>query len=309
LGYTGFNVHESSERLTLGDTMQVRRFSDPADFLKTASPFLVRHEAENNMLLGLANGLMHGEFAQNPPYLAVIERDGEIVMAALRTPPYKLVLSYVEPEDRHEAVYQTLVDAAAAEYNSLPGINGMAEIAPEFVRLWHARTSEHHKLSMSQRIYKLERVIPVADTEGELRRATKDDYELLVRWSMGFQQDIWGKTDEGRVREGLGRFLEANSQIRALYLWEIDGQPVSMVGHAGPTPNGMRVNSVYTPPDLRRRGYASACVAALSQMLLDGGRKFCFLYTDLSNPTSNKIYINIGYEPVIDVSDFDLVTD
>jgi uncharacterized protein len=41
-------------------------------------------------------------------------------------------------------------------------------------------------------------------------------------------------------------------------------------------------------------------VASLSQRLLDEGRTFCFLYTDLSNPTSNRIYIDIGYEPVCD---------
>jgi predicted GNAT family acetyltransferase len=55
---------------------------------------------------------------------------------------------------------------------------------------------------------------------------------------------------------------------------------------------------VYTPPELRRRGYASALVAALSRRLLDEGRRFCFLYTDLANPTSNHIYREIGYEEV-----------
>ena len=70
------------------------------------------------------------------------------------------------------------------------------------------------------------------------------------------------------------------------------------------TPRGVRVNMVYTPPELRRRGYASACVAALSQRMLDSGKKFCFLYTDLSNPTSNKIYQEIGYRPVFDVDEY-----
>ncbi|MDP8927425.1 MAG: GNAT family N-acetyltransferase, partial [Actinomycetota bacterium] len=70
----------------------------------------------------------------------------------------------------------------------------------------------------------------------------------------------------------------------------------------GPTPNGIRVGPVYTPPDLRNRGYASALVASLTQRELDAGRSFCFLYTDLANSTSNKIYQRIGYEPVTDIS-------
>jgi predicted GNAT family acetyltransferase len=73
-----------------------------------------------------------------------------------------------------------------------------------------------------------------------------------------------------------------------------------MVGVAGPTPNGIRINAVYTPPEFRRRGYASACVAEVSQRMLDSGRKFCFLFTDLANPTSNKIYKAIGYRHVAD---------
>jgi predicted GNAT family acetyltransferase len=85
-----------------------------------------------------------------------------------------------------------------------------------------------------------------------------------------------------------------------LLLWEDEGEPVSLAGWGGPTPNGIRIGPVYTPPELRSRGYATALTAELSQRLLDGrlyqgGRQFCFLYTDLANPTSNAIYERIGY--------------
>src|SRR3954464_11849290 len=85
-----------------------------------------------------------------------------------------------------------------------------------------------------------------------------------------------------------------------LLLWE-DGQVATLGGFGGLTPNGIRIGPIYTPPDLRRRGYASALTAELTQMLLGRGRRFCFLYTDLANPTSNSIYHRIGYEPVSDV--------
>ena len=77
-----------------------------------------------------------------------------------------------------------------------------------------------------------------------------------------------------------------------------------MAGCTGWTPRGVRINAVYTPPQSRRRGYASACVAALSQLLLGAGRQFCFLFTDLANPTSNRIYQQIGYRAVCDVDEY-----
>jgi uncharacterized protein len=80
-----------------------------------------------------------------------------------------------------------------------------------------------------------------------------------------------------------------------------DGGPASMAGAGAPTPNGIRIGPVYTPPEHRRRGYASALTAALTRYLLDGGRRFCFLYTDLANPTSNAIYQQVGYTHVCDV--------
>jgi hypothetical protein len=97
--------------------------------------------------------------------------------------------------------------------------------------------------------------------------------------------------------------LTLPADMRGIYLWE-DAQRVSLTGYSGPTRNGIRIGPVYMPPEFRRQGYASALVAGVSQHLLDTGRKFCFLFTDLANPTSNKIYMRIGYEPVCDMDEY-----
>jgi predicted GNAT family acetyltransferase len=90
-------------------------------------------------------------------------------------------------------------------------------------------------------------------------------------------------------------------------LWEDGGGPVSVTGFGSPTPNGMRIGPVYTPPERRGRGYAGALVAEVSQAQLDAGRRFCFLYTDLANPTSNRLYVALGYERVCDSVELDFV--
>jgi predicted GNAT family acetyltransferase len=116
---------------------------------------------------------------------------------------------------------------------------------------------------------------------------------MVERFPAAPQLDVAAMVD--RWLRGLGR---------CVYLWEVDGHTVSMVGAGSPTPHGIRIGPVYTPPEARRRGYASALTAAASQHQLDSGCRFCFLFTDLANPTSNRIYQAIGYEPVADVDQY-----
>ena len=69
-------------------------------------------------------------------------------------------------------------------------------------------------------------------------------------------------------------------------------------------PNGVRINFVYTPRESRGRGYASACVAALTRQQLEQGNAFCWLYTDAGTPSSSNIFKRIGYWPVSDVAEY-----
>ena len=118
-----------------------------------------------------------------------------------------------------------------------------------------------------------------------------------------FGEEVGSSVGRGRdIAEGSVDY-RLSSPSAGILLWEDGGEPVSLAGWGGPTPNGIRIGPVYTPPELRGRGYATALSAELSQRLLDGrlfegGRRFCFLYTDLANPTSNAIYERIGYRRV-----------
>ena len=133
-----------------------------------------------------------------------------------------------------------------------------------------------------------------------MRLADASDRELLLAWVGAFAGRRYAR-DPRRPRAPSGSIdARLAGGDAGFALWEAGGRPVSLVGFGGPTPNGIRIGPVYTPPELRGRGYASALTAQLSQRQLDCGRRFCFLYTDLANPTSNAIYMRIGYEQVCD---------
>jgi predicted GNAT family acetyltransferase len=127
------------------------------------------------------------------------------------------------------------------------------------------------------------------------------DRDVVADWMIAFVSEATPEEPPSLAdaRAAIDRWIRQESAFG--YLWLDHGQPVSLAGARGETPNGIRIGPVYTPPAHRGHGYASAVTAAASQDQLDRGRRFCFLFTDLSNPTSNKIYQAIGYEPMCDV--------
>jgi predicted GNAT family acetyltransferase len=65
-----------------------------------------------------------------------------------------------------------------------------------------------------------------------------------------------------------------------------------------------RIAPVYTPPEQRGHGYASAVTAAVTQIALDRGSGKVLIFTDLANPTTNHIYPAIGYEAMSDSAEY-----
>jgi predicted GNAT family acetyltransferase len=155
---------------------------------------------------------------------------------------------------------------------------------------------------VSEGVYELTRIRDVPRPSGATRVATPEDRPLLLEWNRAFLLEALPEPEKelGHVEEIVDRLFSSDEV--GTWLWELEGMPVSLAGFSGRTTTGTRVGPVYTPPEHRRRGYASALVADLSSFLLAEGNRACFLYTDLANPTSNSIYTKIGYERVCDAA-------
>jgi hypothetical protein len=125
---------------------------------------------------------------------------------------------------------------------------------------------------------------------------------MLLEWFQDFVDEAIPSFEEDAER-----LVEGSLNRQSVYLWE-DGVPVSFACGSKSLPSAARIGPVYTPPEYRRKGYATACVAALSQQLLERGCHSCFLFTDLANPTSNYIYKTIGYRPVCDWHDYSFIS-
>ena len=273
----------------------IHRHNDAAAFLERAEDWLLEAEAEHNLILGLARQLTVSTEPYEPPiYLATVEEDGAVVGCAFRTPPYKLGMTRMP-----EAALPALSQDVAEVYARIPAALGPESETKRFAALWSRAKGIHAHAGMRQRIYQLDTVtMPERMPPGRMYRAEAQDIEQVAAWLNAFRDDTGLPGPDARAQAA-----DLITQ-QALYLWDDDG-PVSMAGWTGRTRHGARIGYVYTPPLRRGRGYASAVTAALSRHLLDEGLTFCFLYTDLANPTSNSIYQKIGYYPVCDVMDYD----
>jgi GNAT superfamily N-acetyltransferase len=253
----------------------------------------VTDEPRHNLLLGLLSTIRAepGHYPERTFW--TVEDGGRTVGFALRTPPHNLVLA----RPLVEAATGLLATAIA---DDLPGVTAARPEADAFARAWAERTGARLRIQFEQRVYALTTLRPPPAVAGSARPAAGADRALVLEWFRAFWAEALHEPQPDADVLGRDVDLRLAGGTRGLLLWEDGGEVVSLAGWGGETPNGMRVGPVYTPPERRRRGYASAVVAELSARLLAGGRRCCFLYTDLANPTANRIYADLGYEPVCD---------
>lgn len=286
--------------------MRIKQFSSVDEFASLTGPVLEAAEAENNLPLGLVSAIRSGEYRERAPFFAVVY-DGaapsseSIVAVALRTPPFPVVIPLTPGAGSPEAARLLAAELHRVFGAEIGGFNADARIGPSYVQAWEELTGVGATVHMKLRVFRCAAVKPPAGVAGVGRSATPRDRDVLETMITGFYRDaVPDEYDPKTVEKFVERNLNPHPGQRGLLLWDVDGEVVSMAVYKGATPRGIRITAVYTPPEHRSHGYASACVAELTGRLLQQGREFCFLFTDLSNPTSNKIYRQIGYEPVSD---------
>ena len=277
--------------------LKVIQYEQASEFLEKCGDLLMQHEAENNLIIGLANRLKHNPSAySSTPFFATVEEENKIILAALMTPPHNILLSNFTDEAINGL--QGLSDYLWQSGIFVNGVNSVKKIAKQFSSLWADRATLTSKIKMEEMIYRLDRVIAPQIPEGIFRKANKADFQLLSNWMPAFHMEA---LNEPLPPEEINH-LKERIHSQSVYVW-VTKEIVSVAMKTRETPNGATIGFVYTPTELRGKGYAKAVVASLSQHLLDNGFQFCALYTNLANITSNFIYQKIGFVPIIEAVD------
>lgn len=280
--------------------MKVHTYDSPEAFLERVEHALEEHEAINSLILGIAGQLAHepGRYSTVPCLKSVDDEGENLLLAAVMTPPHRLVVSS-HRGDPVSAAHMLVADLLQSA-RRVPGVMGPEPVAHAVADAWTERSRQLCRVLRRQRLYEL-RVTPrPVQVPGRLRKAQRNDADLVGRWRQAFQDEALGGVQEEQPAASVRLRVAAGD----IYLWEHE-QPVSMVMRTRPTRNGISIGLVYTPPMHRCRGYASACVGALSRELLGGGRAYCALFADTGNPAANRVYQRLGFRPLAEFHEID----
>lgn len=278
--------------------MRIETYSEAGAFLDKAGAFLEQAEPINSLPLGMAHQLLRTPGnTTTPPFFATVQEGDVPQCAAVMTPP-RPVLIYSPLADPHGAC-ACLAAHLREQAWPVSGVLGPSGVATCFSELWQRQNDVSAEAKTRMLAYVLEEVIPPPPQDGQLRTATEEDTDQVIDWMLGFLTDI----NEPITREKAASRFSREIAAGDFFFWD-NGRPVSMARRTRPTRNGICISGVYTPPELRGKGYATSCVARLSQELLDAGKRFCMLFADMANPTSNGIYRRIGYQPQMEFTSF-----
>jgi hypothetical protein len=272
--------------------MDVRVTSDAAAFETMVFPFLQQDPVLHTLILTnvhqRATGT--GPAEDEPSYFASVHDGAEVVGAAMRTPGRNVYLGTLRSE-----YADAVADAYLDVLPELAGVAGDRAAVGRFAGRWCEARGVTAVEGRVSRLHKLGTLTPLS-ADGSPRLMTDDEVELVADW-----------VKDGFAEERGGDLLDwAREHLRdqRMWIWEAGGEPVSLVGYHHPVFGVCRVGPVYTPPEHRRHGYAGALTSHVSAEILAQGNQAC-PYTDLANPTSNKIYHQAGYRPVADFADLE----
>ena len=272
--------------------MEIENPKNAEEFFKKTHETLEKDEVKGNLIFGLANNLIKNknQFGNDDPFYSIIYNENIIKIIGLMTLPHPINIFQNCNYDDHSM--NKFINNIAEHYSDIPGINGEKKISEIFIEKWIKINKCKIILDKNLRCYKLEKVNNYNKPAGKFRKAEIFDIDIIKEFTLKFSEEINDPVKEGIK---LMNTITENINDGLYYVWE-NNNIVSIAKKARPTKNGMAINSVYTPKEYRQKGYATAVVAELSRTILNSGKKFCTLFTDLANPTSNSIYQKIGYK-------------
>ncbi len=257
----------------------IKEYKDNNMFLNEYLTFLEMDDIKNNLIIGIAKK------AIDKDAYFVSSVIGDHILLGVIMGRKMIITANTLDED----VYVDLVKHM--EKIAYPGIIGERLACLTYQRVFEKNTQRKMSIEMNQKIYKCERAKSNLNSENNIRLAARKDIDILFTWYKDFITTLEGPTSDDKIKRSLLHAIENQN----LFVMENEGEIVSMTAKTRETKNSQTVAMVYTPTSHRAKGFATKLVSEVTSKILEN-KRYATLYTDASNPTSNSIYMKIGYE-------------
>lgn len=282
------------------------KYNGAGDFLNECSSFLMEREVENNLMLGIAGKVLNEEVEDKGIYYGAVKEDGKVLLAAVMTPEHNVILDSID-----DMALEVFADEFIKEEVTIPGIIASDRVIEKALEVLSSRLHKKVQCEMELGVYRLQNINEdIENPKGRFAKAEMKHHKLITKW-MYEAQIIFGflERDDSKIfTEERMKSAENKIKNEIAFIWlDENDTPVTMAMIVRGSNNTGVVGMVYTPDEYRNNGYATACVREVSRTILLRGNKYAALFTDLSNPTSNSIYMKIGYERICDFGEYKFI--
>ena len=273
----------------------IKSYKTPQSFLDDTEELLEQREIENNLILGVCGGFEDkSKEYERCTFINAIENN-EIKGISIKT----MAKAIVSGNSKNKLHIKALVDYYQEKNIAISGVVGQEFYAQSFAEFYNKTIIS----TKSMIVHQLTKVNELPISTGFLEKANSNDIDLVSDWSLNFQDDaqLFPKQSREQFLQSVSRRIS----LGKIFKWVDNKEVVSIAALVRQTKNIGIIGLVYTPNQLRGKGYATSCVKKLSEYILNNGFNYCGLFTDKSNPTSNHIYKKIGYEIITEFSDIE----
>lgn len=272
---------------------QLKIYQDPKEFYKETSLHLKKAETINCLMLGLCFNFQSD--SKDCLYQSALFDDDRLIGAVVLS-RYETNHNFLPSPVKDKKHARPLFEGFLKNNVKATGIVGDLESANLYKAFFEEKGHSVY-VNMSQGVYRCSKVkTPEVPSGLRFRVAETKDIQTIARFAQDFHKEA---VPHDPPIDGK-KFAEQRIAKQMLYVVEKADQLVACASWARDIGSSCSINFVYTPKEHRKNGYGSIVTALLTQKKLNEGKAETNLFTDMTNPTSNKIYQNIGYEFVGD---------
>lgn len=282
--------------------MEIRFYQNGAAFLAENEAAMLEREAVFQLLLFNATGHLETPLSADC-YFGRVEQQGKACILFGQIGGFPITL-YGVGEGLKEGA--GLLARSLVERGWLPGeyIAGSPLCELFFDSLKALKPTLERQLKLGTDIMQLDEPADIPLVPGICRMAREEELPLVYAFVQGFHRDINGT----EMVKDLSELYAQRIAEGKVFLFETpDGRVVSTARVARQLKRGVCLSGVYTPPEERGKGYATANVLALSKRLLAEGNRFVALFVERKNPISNHVYQKLGYRVIADSWQYQLL--